>query len=173
VSLTVDRRCLPGVTVLPYLEQGDPQAVAVLLLRGGGGGIVGLFRPPVAGGATDAPRIRDGSARPGDADTPADGYALVNFADAIEASWTRWAYSRLSWSGSRAVATSRNRSLYRCVIALTGSSSAHRSIRSHLGRKSLTWFPRYHHVPDWYIKDRIRNGVRVPAHVWMPALRDS
>jgi len=32
--------------------------------------------------------------------------------------------------------------------------------------ESLTWFPRYHQVPDWYIKDRIRDGLRVPAHVW-------
>jgi len=36
--------------------------------------------------------------------------------------------------------------------------------------ESLTWFPRYHHVPDWYIKDRIRDGLRVPAHVWMAGL---
>jgi hypothetical protein len=33
--------------------------------------------------------------------------------------------------------------------------------------ESLIWFPRYHDVPDWYIKDRIRDGLRVPAHVWM------
>jgi rifampin ADP-ribosylating transferase len=25
-------------------------------------------------------------------------------------------------------------------------------------------------VPDWYIKDRIRDGLRVPAHVWMAGL---
>jgi pimeloyl-ACP methyl ester carboxylesterase len=36
--------------------------------------------------------------------------------------------------------------------------------------ESLTWFPRYHHVPDWYIKDRIRDGLRVPAHVWRAGL---
>ena len=36
--------------------------------------------------------------------------------------------------------------------------------------ESLTWFPRYHDVPDWYIKDRIRDGLRVPAHVWMAGL---
>jgi rifampin ADP-ribosylating transferase len=33
--------------------------------------------------------------------------------------------------------------------------------------ESLTWFPRYHDVPDWYIKDRIRDGLRVPAHMRM------
>jgi hypothetical protein len=30
----------------------------------------------------------------------------------------------------------------------------------------VTWFPRYHDVPDRYIKDRIRDGLRVSAHVW-------
>ena len=25
-------------------------------------------------------------------------------------------------------------------------------------------------MPDWYIKDRIRDGLRVPAHVWMAGL---
>jgi len=36
--------------------------------------------------------------------------------------------------------------------------------------ESLTWFPRYHDVPDCYIKDRIRDGLRVPAHVWKAGL---
>jgi len=33
-------------------------------------------------------------------------------------------------------------------------------------RTSLTWFPRFHPVPEWYLEDRIRDGVRTPAHVW-------
>jgi pimeloyl-ACP methyl ester carboxylesterase len=33
-------------------------------------------------------------------------------------------------------------------------------------RKSLSWFPRFHDVPQWYIDDRVRDGVRIPAHVW-------
>ena len=33
-------------------------------------------------------------------------------------------------------------------------------------KESLTWFPRFHQVPQWYIDDRVRDGVRVPAHVW-------
>jgi pimeloyl-ACP methyl ester carboxylesterase len=36
--------------------------------------------------------------------------------------------------------------------------------------ESLTWFPRYHDVPDWYLKNRIRDGLRVPAHVWIAGL---
>ena len=37
-------------------------------------------------------------------------------------------------------------------------------------RKSLTWFPRFHPVPRWYIDDRVRDGARIPAHVWREAL---
>jgi pimeloyl-ACP methyl ester carboxylesterase len=33
-------------------------------------------------------------------------------------------------------------------------------------KESLTWFPRFHPVPQWYIDDRVRDGVRIPAHVW-------
>ncbi|MCW2795775.1 MAG: alpha/beta hydrolase fold protein [Nocardioides sp.] len=33
-------------------------------------------------------------------------------------------------------------------------------------RKSLTWFPRFHEVPDWYIEDRVRDGAHTPARVW-------
>jgi rifampin ADP-ribosylating transferase len=35
---------------------------------------------------------------------------------------------------------------------------------------SLEWFPRFHDVPDWYIKDRVDDGARMPAHVWRQAL---
>lgn len=33
-------------------------------------------------------------------------------------------------------------------------------------RGSLTWFPRFHPVPKWYLEDRVQDGVRTPAHVW-------
>jgi len=33
-------------------------------------------------------------------------------------------------------------------------------------RDSLTWFPRSHPVPEWYLEDRVRDGARIPAHVW-------
>ena len=37
-------------------------------------------------------------------------------------------------------------------------------------RESLTWFPLFHHVPRWYLEDRVREGARLPAHVWREAL---
>ena len=33
-------------------------------------------------------------------------------------------------------------------------------------KESMTWFPRFHQVPQWYIKERVQDGVRIPAHVW-------
>jgi pimeloyl-ACP methyl ester carboxylesterase len=37
-------------------------------------------------------------------------------------------------------------------------------------RDSLTWFPRYQAIPDWYIEDRIADGLLMPARVWKAAL---
>ena len=33
-------------------------------------------------------------------------------------------------------------------------------------RDSLSWFPLLHEVPQWYIEDRVRDGLRMPAHAW-------
>lgn len=33
-------------------------------------------------------------------------------------------------------------------------------------RASLSWFPLHHHVPEWYIEDRVRDGLRMPARAW-------
>ena len=37
-------------------------------------------------------------------------------------------------------------------------------------RDSLSWFPRFATVPDWYVEARVRDGARLPAHVWRAAL---
>ncbi|MGM9472532.1 alpha/beta fold hydrolase [Pseudarthrobacter sp. YS3] len=33
-------------------------------------------------------------------------------------------------------------------------------------RDSLSWFPLHHEVPAWYIDDRVRDGLRMPARAW-------
>jgi pimeloyl-ACP methyl ester carboxylesterase len=33
-------------------------------------------------------------------------------------------------------------------------------------RDSLTWFPLFHDVPQAYVEERVRDGARLPAHVW-------
>ncbi len=37
-------------------------------------------------------------------------------------------------------------------------------------RDSLAWFPRIHDVPARYIKDRVRDGLSMPAHAWKAIL---
>lgn len=37
-------------------------------------------------------------------------------------------------------------------------------------RDSLTWFPLVHDVPAWYIEDRVRDGLHMPAHAWKAIL---
>ena len=37
-------------------------------------------------------------------------------------------------------------------------------------RKFLTWFPRFHQVPPWYIDGRVHDGARMPAYVWRETL---
>jgi pimeloyl-ACP methyl ester carboxylesterase len=37
-------------------------------------------------------------------------------------------------------------------------------------RASLAWFPLHHPVPDWYLADRVADGARTPARVWQQAL---
>jgi len=33
-------------------------------------------------------------------------------------------------------------------------------------RNSLSWFPLLHKVPAWFIEDRVRDGLRMPARAW-------
>jgi pimeloyl-ACP methyl ester carboxylesterase len=35
---------------------------------------------------------------------------------------------------------------------------------------SLRWFPRFHHVPDWYMQARVDDGLQMPARVWRQTL---
>jgi hypothetical protein len=37
-------------------------------------------------------------------------------------------------------------------------------------KESLTCFPRFQPVPEWYIEARVDDGVQMPARVWRQAL---
>ncbi|WP_146068871.1 alpha/beta fold hydrolase [Arthrobacter sp. ZGTC131] len=37
-------------------------------------------------------------------------------------------------------------------------------------RDSLSWFPLLHDVPPWFIEDRVRDGLRMPARAWKAIL---
>lgn len=37
-------------------------------------------------------------------------------------------------------------------------------------RNSLTWFPRVHDIPAWYLENLVQDGLRMPAHTWKAIL---
>jgi pimeloyl-ACP methyl ester carboxylesterase len=176
-----------GVTV-PYLEQGDPQAAAVLLLHAWVESSACFDRllqevPPTL-------RVFAMDQRGhGDADKPADGYALVNFADDVEAfmdavglrSAVLLGSSSGGYVAQQVAVQVPDRVDGLVLVGAPRSLQGRPAFADEVDRltdpvdpgwveESLTWFPRYHDVPDWYIKDRIRDGLRVPAHVWMAGL---
>ena len=125
----------------------------------------------------------------GDADKPADGYALVNLADDIEAFMDAVGLQSAVLLGSSSGGYVAQQLAIQVPHRVDGLVlvGAPRSLQGRPAfadevdrltdpvdptwvEESLTWFPRYHEVPDWYIKDRIHDGARVPAHVWMAGL---
>ena len=38
-------------------------------------------------------------------------------------------------------------------------------------RASLTWFPLYARVPEWFVEDRVQDALKVPVAVWQKALQ--
>jgi pimeloyl-ACP methyl ester carboxylesterase len=176
-----------GVSV-PYLEQGDPQAAAVSLLHAWTESSACFDRLLEAVPPTLRVFAMDQRGH-GDADKPADGDALVNFADDIEAFMDavgmRSAVLLGSSSGGYAAQQVAIQVPHRVdglvLVGAPRSLQGRPAFADEVDRltdpidptwveESLTWFPRYHDVPDWYIKDRIRDGLRVPAHVWKAGL---
>ena len=176
-----------GVTV-PYREQGDPQAAAVLLLHAWTESSACFDRVLQAVPLMLRVFAMDQRGH-GDADKPVDGYALVNFADDIEAFMDavglRSAVLLGSSSGGYVAQQVAMQVPHRVdglvLVGAPRSLQGRPAFADEVDRltdpvdptwveESLTWFPRYRDVPDWYIKDRIRDGLRVPAHVWMASL---
>src|SRR5512132_982762 len=180
-------RLATGVTV-PYLEQGDPQPTAVLLLHAWVESSACFDRLLQAVPPTLRVFAMDQRGH-GDADKPADGYALVDFADDIEAFMDAVGLQSAVLLGSSSGGYVAQQVAVQVPHRVDGLVlvGAPRSLQGRPAfadeverltdpvdpswvEESLTWFPRYHHVPDWYIKDRIRDGLRVPAHVWKAGL---
>jgi pimeloyl-ACP methyl ester carboxylesterase len=124
----------------------------------------------------------------GDAERPPGGYALDDFAEDVVAFLDATGIASVVLVGSSSggyvaqqVAT-RNPARVGGLV-LVGSPRTLRArpsfadeierltdpIDSAWVRESLTWFPRFHPVPQWYVDDRVRDGVRIPARVWREA----
>ncbi|MGH8968628.1 MAG: alpha/beta fold hydrolase [Actinomycetes bacterium] len=180
-------RVATGVT-LPYVEQGDPSGTAVLLLHPWGESarcfdrLVALLPPSLHVLAMD-------QRGHGDADKPAGGYELASFAADVQAFMDAACLPSVVLVGSSSggyvaqqVAVDNPSRV--AGLVLVGSP---RSLQGRPAfaddverltdpvdptwvRESLTWFPRFHDVPDWYVEDRVQDGLRMPAHVWRETL---
>ncbi len=176
-----------GVTV-PYLEQGDPAGKAVLLLHAWveSAGCFDRLLPALPSTLRVFAMDQRGH---GDADKPVDGYSLDSLADDVDAFMEAVGVPSAVLLGSSSGGYVAQQVAVRFPHRVAGLVlvGAPRSLRSRPAfadevdrltepidptwvEQSLTWFPRYHEVPDWYVRDRIRDGLRVPTHVWRAAL---
>jgi rifampin ADP-ribosylating transferase len=176
-----------GVT-LRYLEQGDPSGTAILLLHPWGESLrcfdrlIALLPPSLHVLSLD-------QRGHGGAEKPAGGYELASFAADVEAFMDEADLAAAVLVGSSSGGYVAQQVALDSPSRVTGLVlvGSPRSLRTRPTfadeverltdpvdpawvRESLTWFPRFHDVPDWYIEDRVRDGLRLPAHVWRDTL---
>ena len=184
----VGRADLATGVSLPYVSTGPPSATPVLLLhawgesRGSFDRLLPLLPPIMTAFAMD---LRGH----GDAGKPTAGYSLHGLADDIEAFMDVVGASSAVLLGSSsggyvAQQVAVNIPDRVAGLVLVGSPRSLQGRPSFADevdrlpdpvdaawvRDSLTWFPRFHPVPQWYIDDRVQDGVRMPARVWREAL---
>jgi pimeloyl-ACP methyl ester carboxylesterase len=176
-----------GVDV-SYVAQGDPLGVPVVLLHAWGesSGCFDRLAPLLP---TTIRALAMDQRGHGDSDKPADGYSLTDLAGDVTAFLDAMGLPSAVLVGSSSggyvaqqVAISSPERVRGLVLV-----GAPRSLRGRPPfadevdrltdpinrawvKESLIWFPRFHDVPEWYIEDRVDDGVQMPARVWRQAL---
>jgi pimeloyl-ACP methyl ester carboxylesterase len=179
-------RLRTGITV-PCLVQGDAGLMPLLLLHAWGESRRSFDRlvPLLIECKVCAPDLRGH----GDADKPEDGYSLDEQAEdaaaILEALNVPKAFVLGSSSGGYVAQQLAIMYPERvAALALVGSPLSLQGplpfadevnaltdpVEEAWVRDSLSWFPLVHAVPAWYIEDRVRDGVRMPAHAWKAIL---
>jgi rifampin ADP-ribosylating transferase len=175
-----------GITV-PCLIRGSADAKPLLLLHAWAESrrSFDLLLPGLAGFRVYAPDLRG----QGEADKPEDGYSLAEQAEdaaaILDALGVRTAYVLGSSSGGYVAQQLAAAHPGRVAgLVLVGSPLSLRGrpafadevdlladpIDEDWVRASLSWFTLYRPVPGWYLEDRVRDGVRMPAHAWTKIL---
>ncbi|TVU62368.1 alpha/beta hydrolase [Paenarthrobacter nitroguajacolicus] len=126
----------------------------------------------------------------GGADKPLDGYSLVEVAQDVAALIEALGISRVHVLGSSSggyvaqqLAVLRPE-LVESLIMVGSPLSLHGKppfaddvesltdpVSEDWVRNSLSWYRLLHTVPAWYIDDRVRDGLAMPASVWKSSLR--
>jgi rifampin ADP-ribosylating transferase len=185
-SDVLDLRLRTGIRV-PCSVQGNDGGEPVLLLHAWGESrrCFDRLMPQLAGFRVYAPDLRG----QGDADKPDDGYSLAEQAEdaaaILDALNAPRAFILGSSSGgyvAQQLAAAHPEQV--AALVLVGSPLSLRGRPSFADevdgltdpldegwvRSSLSWFALLHEVPQWYIEDRVRDGLRMPAHVWKSIL---
>lgn len=175
-------RLTTGITV-PCLVRGPADARPLLLLHAWGESRRSFDRlvPSLTGFRVYAPDLRG----QGDADKPAYGYSLAEQAGDAAAILDALGLPAASVLGSSSggyvaqqLAVTHPERV--AALVLVGSPLSLRGrpafmddvdrltdpISEDWVRDSLSWFPLLHAVPRWFIEDRVRDGVKMPAHAW-------
>ena len=175
-----------GITV-PCLVQGDAAAKPVLLLHPWGESRRSFDRlvPLLPGYRIYTPDLRG----QGEADKPEDGYSLAEQAedagailDALNVPSAAVVGSSSGGYVAQQLAISHPKKaaalvLVGCPLSLHGRAPFADEVDALTDpldegwvRNSLSWFPVLHDVPRWFLEDRVRDGLRMPAHAWKAIL---
>ncbi|MCT9625759.1 alpha/beta hydrolase [Pseudarthrobacter equi] len=180
-------RLRTGITVPCLVQDTDGTATPLLLLHAWGESRRSFDRliPLLAGRRIVAPDLRG----QGDADKPLNGYSLAEQAEDAAAILDALGMPRAAVAGSSsggyvAQQLAVNNPEKIAALVLVGSPltlQGRPAVADEVDaltdplyeawvRNSLTWFPLVHDVPDWFIEDRVRDGLSMPAHAWKSIL---
>jgi pimeloyl-ACP methyl ester carboxylesterase len=187
-ELRVRRVALATGVSVPYVSAGAPAGAPVVLLHAWGESWHSFDRLlPLLPGTIHA--VAMDLRGHGDADKPAAGYTLAEvaadvaaFMDAVGVpSAVLMGSSSGGYVAQQLAITSPHRVTGLVLVGSPRSLQGRPSFDDEVDQltepvdaawvsKFLTWFPRFHPVPRWYIDGRIQDGVRMPAYVWRETL---
>ena len=176
-----------GIT-MPFVEQGDPRGTPVVLIHAWveAMGCFDRLRPLLPSALHVIAMDQRGH---GGASKPADGYSLaslaadiVAFLDALDLpAAVLVGSSSGGYVAQQVAATAGDRVAGLVLVGAPHNLHRHMPFVDEVDRltdpldpawvaDSLTWFPGLQDVPDWFLSDRVRDGLAAPAHVWRNAL---
>lgn len=177
-----------GITV-PFVEQGDPRGTHVLLIHPWveAMGCFDRLRPLLPSALHVIAVDQRGH---GNASKPPEGYSLgslaadvVAFLDALDLpSAVLVGSSSGGYVAQQVAATAGDRVAGLVLLGAPHNLHRHMPFEAEVNRltdpldpawvaDSLTWFPGLQNVPDWFLADRVRDGLAAPAHVWRNGLQ--
>lgn len=176
-----------GVTVR-YVDQGDLSGVPVLLLHAWGESL-GCFDRLIPWLPPTIRALAMDQRGHGYSDKPAEGYVLTDFAGDVTAfldalglpSAVLVGSSSGGYVAQQVAVSSPERVLGLVLVGAPRSLRGRPSFADEVDRltdpinrtwvtESLTWFPRFHDIPAWYIEARVDDGMQLPARVWRQSL---